>query len=199
MNVSVIQKALGEQWDNLGDSVKRHYDLAPGSDSQVTVVGTMDEVTHSLWAKPFILIAQLFGALVPYQGRNVPVTAKNWTQPDNLRALFWHRTFSFQGKQPYIFKSRMEHYQGDEIVEYVRFNFGVRMRLSEKDGSLVYKNMDYIWKLGKLTIHIPNWLTLGNADIIETPVSDTQFKMDFTMKHPLFGLMFRYRGSFSIE
>ena len=199
MNVSVMQRALGEQRDKLGDSVKRHYDLTPGSDGQVTVVGTMDEVTHSLWAKPFILIGQLFGALVPYRGQNVPVVAKNWTKQNNAKALFWHRTFSFQGKQPYIFESRMEHYKDDEIVEYVRFNLGVRMRLSEKDGSLVYKNVDYIWKLGKLTIHIPNWLTLGNADIIETPVSDTQFKMDFTMKHPLFGLMFRYRGSFTIE
>jgi len=93
----------------------------------------------------------------------------------------------------------MEHYKDDEIVEYVRFNLGVRMRLSVKDGSLVYKNVDYIWKLGKLTIHVPNWLTLGDADIIETPISETQFKMDFTMRHPLFGLMFRYCGKFTID
>jgi hypothetical protein len=199
MNVSVMQKALGKQWDNLGSSVKKHYDLTPGNDGQITVEGIMDEVTHSLWAKPFIVIGQLFGALVPYRGQNVPVIAKNWTDSNNSQALFWHRTFSFIGKQPYIFESRMEHYKDDEIVEYVRFNLGVRMRLSVKDGSLVYKNVDYIWKLGKLTIHIPNWLTLGSADIIETPISDSLFKMDFTMKHPLFGLMFCYCGEFEIK
>ena len=93
----------------------------------------------------------------------------------------------------------MEHFKDNEIVEFVRFNLGVRMQLSEKDGSLVYKNVDYIWKLGKLSIHVPNWLTLGYANIIETPISENQFKMDFTMIHPIFGLMFRYRGSFTID
>lgn len=199
MDVSVMQKALGKKWDNLGGSIKKHYDLTPGTEGEVTVAGTMDEVTHSIWAKPIIIIGQLFGALVPYKGTNVPVIAKNWTQSNNSKALFWYRTFTFPGKQPYIFESRMEHYKEDEIVEFVRFNLGVRMQVSEKDGSLIYKNVDYIWKLGKLTIHVPNWLTLGDADIIETPVSDTQFIMDFTMRHPMFGLMFRYRGSFTID
>lgn len=198
MNMSVMQKALGERWEKLGYCVKKHYDLTPGTEGRVIVSGTMEEVTHSMWAKPFIVIGQLFGALVPHKGNNVPVIVTNWTETSNSKALFWHRTFSFPGKQPYIFQSRMEHYEDNEIVEYVRLNLGVRMRLSEKNGSLVYKNVDYIWKLGKLAIHIPNWLTLGDAYIIETPVSDTQFKMDFTMKHPLLGLMFRYCGAFTI-
>lgn len=193
-----MRLALGDQWDNLGTSIKMHYDLTPGLERHLTMDGIMEEVFHSFWAKPFIIIGQLFNALIPYRGINVPVVVKNWTDVKHPSGLFWHRTFSFPGKHPYVFQSRMEHYIDNEIVEFVRFNLGVRMRLSEQDGGLIYRNVDYIWKLGKYTIHVPNWLTLGNAYIIETPISDTQFKMDFTITHPLFGLMFRYRGLFKI-
>lgn len=93
----------------------------------------------------------------------------------------------------------MEFYKDNQIIEYVRFNIGTRMRLFEENGALVYKNRDYVWKLGKFMIPIPSWLFVGDATIQERSISPTAIEMDFIMRHPWFGMMFRYRGHFEVK
>ena len=156
MNVSIMQQALGEAWDRLDDSVKAHYKLVSGTKTEYVLQGTMDEIYHSFWAKPFLWAGWLLEALVPYQGAEIPVTVCNWTTVNNNGALFWYRTFHFPRRKPYVFRSRMEFYKDNQIIEYVRFKIGTRMRLFEENGALVYKKRDYAWKLGKYMIPIPS-------------------------------------------
>lgn len=77
MNEPVLKRALGSVWDQLHPLVRRHYDVNPGTEQRVTLRGIMDEVHHSTAAKAFLLCERMFGALVPYRGRNVPVEVCN--------------------------------------------------------------------------------------------------------------------------
>ncbi len=190
----VIKKALGESWENLTNVVKRHYDITPGKPSNMLIKGVMDEVYHSAIAKLFILPGRIFGALVPYKGNNIPTEVRNWTTSDNHKAMFWHRTLVFPGKPPVIFESRMEHIKDDEIIEYVRYGMGIRMRISVKDNALIFNSIGYVWQFGKVKIPIPAWAILGNAEITEKAISDDQFFIDFQIVHPLFGRTFAYSG-----
>lgn len=194
----VIKKALGDHWDELPDIIKQHYDISPGESAQLTIKGVMDEVYHSPIAKLFILPGRIFGALVPYKGRDIPTEVRNWTSTDNNDAMFWHRTLNFPNRPPAVFKSRMEHVKDNEIIEYVRHGMGIRMQMSVNDDALLFKSIGYVWKIGKLKIPIPTWAILGDAEIIEKPISDDTFFIDFNMKHPLFGRTFSYSGKFSI-
>ncbi|MCF6257608.1 MAG: DUF4166 domain-containing protein [Gammaproteobacteria bacterium] len=193
----VIKKALGENWEKLADIIKQHYDITPGKPSNMLIKGVMDEVYHSAIAKLFILPGRIFGALVPYKGKNIPTEVRNWTTSDNRKAMFWHRTLAFPGKPPVIFESRMEHIKDDEIIEYVRYGMGIRMRISVKDSALIFNSIGYVWQLGKIKIPIPTWAILGNAEIIEKAISDDQFFIDFQITHPLFGRTFAYSGVYS--
>lgn len=195
----VIQKALGNNWDDLAETVKQHYDITPGEASNMTIKGVMDEVYHSPIAKLFLLPGRIFGALVPYKGKNIPTEVKNWTTSDNNAAMFWHRTLEFPNKAPVIFKSRMEYVKDDEIIEYVRYGMGIRMRMSVKNNALIFKSIGYVWKLAGIKIPIPTWAILGDAEIIERAISDDEFFIDFNMTHPLFGRTFSYSGLYSIE
>jgi len=195
----VIKKALGENWDKLADVIKRHYDITPGQSSNMTIKGIMDEVYHSSIAKLFILPGRIFGALVPYKGKNIPTEVHNWTTIDNNEAMFWHRTLTFPGKSPAIFKSRMEHIKNDEIIEYVRYGMGIRMKMSVENGALIFKSIGYVWKLAGMEIPIPNWAILGDAEIIEKAISDDEFFIDFKIIHPLFGRTFAYSGVYAIR
>ncbi|NOX93452.1 MAG: DUF4166 domain-containing protein [Gammaproteobacteria bacterium] len=195
----VIKKALGNNWDELANIVKQHYDITPGEPSNMIIKGVMDEVYHSVIAKLFILPGRIFGALVPYKGKKIPTEVRNWTTTDNHEAMFWHRTLVFPNKPPVIFKSRMEHIEGDEIIEYVRYGMGIRMRMSVKESALIFKSIGYVWKLGGIKISIPTWAILGDAVIIEKSISDDQFFIDFHITHPLFGRTFAYSGIYSIE
>lgn len=195
----VIKRALGEHWDELDDIVKQHYEITPGESSEMLIKGVMDEVYHSSIAKIFLLPGRIFGALVPYKGRNISTQVRNWTSVDNDKAMFWYRTLYFPKKSPLIFASRMEHIEDNEIIEYVRYGMGIRMKISVDDGALVFKSKAYVWTIGGISISIPTWLILGDAKIIEKATAADKFYIYFEMKHPLFGKTFSYSGVFYIS
>ncbi len=196
---SIMQQALGKQWQRLDDIVKHHYEMAPGTTVDMTIHGTMDRVFHSNIAKLFLLPGRVFGALVPYRGINIPTQVRNWTTEDNTKSMFWHRTLQFPGKPLTEFRSRMEYAGGNEIIEYVRFGLGIRMRMSVDAGALIFNSAGYVWDTGLSRIPIPTWAILGDARIIERAISEDEFYIDFSMAHPLFGKTFGYSGTFSIK
>jgi hypothetical protein len=189
-----IRQALGAQWPELGAVIRRHYDLPPHTDTRLEVEGTM-EVELSPVGKLFILAGRLFDALVPYRGRDIPVSVRNCSRPDS-KAMFWHRTFRYPGKEPVIFRSRMEYAGDSDIVEYVKYGLGIRMQLSAEGETLRYDSRGYQWDLGPLQLRIPDWLLLGKAVIRETPLSEQEFEVAFEINHPLWGRTFGYSGRF---
>jgi hypothetical protein len=189
-----IRQALGSDWPSLGDVIRRHYDLPPGTDTRLQVDGIM-QVSVSPLGRLFVTAGRLFDALVPFRGENIPVTVRNWSQPDSS-AMFWHRTFRYPEKQPIIFRSRMAYAGGEEIVEYVKYGLGIRMRLCAEGETLRYDSLGYQWDLGPLSLRIPDWLLLGKAVIREIPESAEAFRVEFTIDHPLWGRTFGYAGRF---
>jgi hypothetical protein len=189
-----IRQALGSDWPSLGEVIRRHYDLPPRTETRLEVEGTM-EVTVSPIGRLFVTAGRLFDALVPFRGENIPVTVRNWSQTDS-KAMFWHRTFRYPERPPIVFRSRMVYAGGEEIVEYVKFGLGIRMRLCAEGETLRYDSRGYQWDLGPLTLRIPDWLLLGKAVIREVPESDETFRVEFTIDHPLWGRTFGYAGNF---
>jgi hypothetical protein len=196
MGGSIMEQALGPAWARLGSAVRQHYDIAPGADERRVMHGTM-RVSHAWWATPVLTAGRIFGALLDRAGEGIPVRVENWTARGS-RALHWHRTFAFPLK-PIVFRSRMEHAGGDEIVEYVRGGLGIRMRLSEQEGALVYEGIRYQWDLGPLSLPIPDWLLAGKASIREWSLDEERFAMEFHIRHPLFGEAFCYAGEFRLS
>ena len=198
MIVPAIQQALGEQWQRLHPAVRRHYDISAEGIDHLQLNGTMYEVDHASGVKPLMWIGRLFGALVPYRGRNLPVKVINTARPGRS-TLFWERHFHFPNKKPFRFISRMENGKDNEIIEYVRYNLGIRMAMSERDGALCYESLGYRWDLGPLQLHIPDWLLLGKATIIERGLDERTIELSFDIRHPVFGRTFTYSGSFVLE
>jgi hypothetical protein len=193
-----IQQALGAQWQRLHPAVRRHYDICADGIARLQLSGTMYEVDHASCIKPLMWIGWLFGALVPYRGRNLPVAVINTARPGRS-TLFWERLFYFPGKEPIRFVSRMENGKDHEIIEYVRANLGIRMALSERDGALCYTSLGYRWDLGPLKLHLPDWLLLGKATILERGLDERTIELSFDIHHPVFGRTFTYSGSFVLE
>lgn len=194
---SLMQRALGDDWSQLGTVVRRHYEIVPGVDAERVMEGTMAEVWHAPAAAPLIWAGRLFGALIARTGRDVRVRVRNWTTRASPY-MHWHRTFDFPNGSRQVFESRMEHAGGTEIIERVRAGLGIRMHLSVRDGALLYRSRGYHWRLGPLHLRLPDWLLLGHAEIIEAPVSESEFRLDFRIQHPLWGPAFRYSGRFRL-
>lgn len=190
----VIRRALGERWDTLHATVRRHYNLPCGDLQEMELRGRMD-VDHCAAVKPVLLIGRLFGALPARRGSDIEVTVYN---RGDANSLHFHRRFFFPDRRPLVFKSRMQHLADDEIVEFVRFGMGIRMRLTEAEGRLRYTSNGYLWRLGPLKLRIPDWLLLGRAVIDEYGIDDNTIGLSFDIHHPLWGHTFAYCGRFAL-
>ena len=197
----VFQQALGQGWHQLGDVIRRHYTMAPFSNAHVCVRGTMDEVHHARWARVLMPFGRLFGALVPYTGTRVPIEVHYRCRPGDA-LLYWDRVFSFEGRAPFHFRSHMAHAPagGGEVIEYVRFGLGMRLAVSAEEGALVFRDLGYVWRLGRLHLPLPLGLLMGTAYVEERPDPDdaNRFTMKMVLRHRWFGDVFRYSGRFRL-
>ena len=193
----LLKQVLKTDWDSLAPILQTHYSLAPFTDRQLLVTGRMASVTHSARATIIIPFTTIAGALIPYQGKDIPVDVVHATQADRPD-VFWRRTFHFPGKKPFVFKSRIVMSGDHEIIEYVRFGFGIRFKLSVKDGGLIQHDRGYVWTIGRRSIPLPMNLLLGKTYVEERPLSDSTFAMKMEITHPLLGQTFQYNGTFEV-
>lgn len=184
---ALMQQALGPQWEQLPPVLQKHYQLASHTD-----VGALDIEYPGFMQVPLSLLHRI-GALLHRRGEAVPTTVEKWMDG---RTQHWKRTISFADGRKIYFKSHWHYAGGNELIEYVNPFLGLRMAASVDDGKLIYTGRSFILKLGALKLPIPEWLVLGHTSIVETALDDERFAMDFRLKHPLFGQIYRYAGTF---
>ena len=197
MNEPVFKTILGQSWDDLGDVVKRHYFLRPYSEDYVCVKGVMSEVRHSLVAKLFIPMGVLFGAIVPFKGKDVPIDVHYNASKQNAN-IYWDRVFKFSEKRHFHFKSHMVHRKDNEVIEFVRFGVGLRLKVTAEEGALVFRDCGYIWRILGMNIPIPGRILMGRAYVEERPIDERHFSMKMQVVHPVLGELFVYKGKFKL-
>jgi hypothetical protein len=191
-HIPLLQKTLGEDWHRLPAVIQRHYAVGPGLGSSVQ--GVM-EIGYPSGLLPLIKLIHLCGGLIARRGETVETRVQK-TVPLQTAELCWQRTLTYPDNQKDSFQSRMVYLQDHELIEYVRFGFGLRLKLSVDNGNLIYRSNGHIWQCGGFRLTFPDWLLLGAATIVERPESGRQFSLDFSIRHPLFGLTYYYRGVF---
>lgn len=197
MHEPIFKTILGNEWMKLGSIVRRHYSLKPYSENYVRVDGVMEVIHHSLFAKLLIPFGLLFGAIVPYRAKSV-LTSVHYTSHPNNANLYWDRVFELRPNKCFHFKSYMQHTKDNEVIEYVRFGVGMRLRVTVENGALVFRDAGYIWKIFGFNLPIPVGLLFGKAYVEERPIDEDSFSMKLELNHPVFGMLFHYHGHFTI-
>ena len=182
-----MQIALGDQWQQLPPALQAHYQSNANSD-----IGEMD-IEYPVYMQPYLSLLRLFGALINRRGKNIPTTVEKHMKGD---IQYWKRTVHFTQDKIIIFSSFWVHDGSNELIEYVNPFLGLRMSVHIENNELHYEGRNFVVKLGKLLIPIPEWLVLGHTTIRETALNNDEFKMDFKLRHPIFGTIFRYSGKF---
>ena len=191
-NIPLLQKALGNDWNKLPLVIRRHYSVPKNSNTRLK--GSM-EIGYPNFLLPLIVLIHFCGGLVSRRGKNIETLVEKTISPQNTE-LCWQRTLTYPDNHKDYFYSRMVYLQNHELIETVRFGFGLRLKVSVENRCLVYRSNGHIWQCGGLRLIFPDWLVLGEATIIEDPISDRQFRLDFSIKHPLWGNSYWYHGIF---
>lgn len=182
-NNPLLQKALGENWNKLPPVLRRHYTVP--RDSKTCLKGKM-EIGYPDFLLPLISLIHLCGGLVSRRGEDIETQVEKSITTDNSE-LLWRRTLKYPDNKKDYFYSRMVYLKNNELIEIVKFGFGLRLKVSVENGNLVYRSNGHIWQCGSLRLTFPDWLVLGTATIIEIPVSEQQFRLEFSIKHPVLG------------
>jgi len=191
-NMPLLQKTLGQDWNKLPPVIRRHYSVP--KDSNTCLKGKM-EIGFPSFLLPLISLIHLCGGLVLRCGTHIETKVEKTISPNNTK-LLWRRTLIYSDNKKDYFYSSMFYLNDHELIETVRFGFGLRLKISVENGNLVYRSNGHTWQCGSLRLTFPDWLVLGEATIIESPLSDQQFRLDFSIKHPLWGNSYWYHGVF---
>ena len=196
---SPIAQALGEDFHNLHAAVRKHY-----AEPTIDVSGIMDFVYVKNTIKPLALVSYwLFHAPVPHSGRDIKMSLHN--RVDDSGAMHWVRTFFSNASFPkdVIFPSRMVCSGDHRIIEFTRYGVGVEADLSvDGKGSLVYDMRKYVVRMPflGLILRFPTWLSpFGGGRTKEIGETEDSFRVEFEMRHPIFGRTVAYTGRCRFE
>ena len=187
---SLMQQALGEQWHNLPQGLKAHYDHDEEGSNQAQGVLTVDYPWFMQWPLSFL---RLIGALLNRRGKDLKTTVSK-TMQDGQQ--YWLREITYPDGKTIAFKSLFTMNQDNIFIEYTNKFLGMKMKAHVEGSILKYESCGYLLKIAHLMIPVPEWLALGHGSIMETAVSEDEFDMDFRLRHWLFGEIFSYKGRF---
>ncbi len=184
---SLIQQALGDEWNELPPALQAHYRYGAAKD-----VGHLD-IEYPRFMQPFLNILYRVGALVNCPEGQVETVVEK--RVENNRQ-YWKRILKYADGKVIYFNSFWIAASGNQVIEFVNRFVGLQMAVQVLDNRLYYHGIKFIFKLGAVNISIPEWLVLGHTTIVEVAVDETHFRMDFRITHPLLGQVYRYSGKF---
>lgn len=184
---SLMQRALGDDWDKLPPALQAHYRFGTTTDT-----GHMN-IEYPRFMQAYLSVLRIFGALIDRSGRNVSTVVEKSVVGDRQ---YWRRTISYPDGKAIRFNSFWVPAGGNQLIEFVNPVLGLQMAAYVEGDRLHYRGVRFVLKLGPLLLSIPEWLVLGHTSIVESALDDSHFAMDFRLTHPLLGQVFRYSGEF---
>lgn len=184
---SLMQRALGDDWDKLPPALQAHYRFGTTTDT-----GHMN-IEYPRFMQAYLSVLRIFGALIDRSGRNVSTVVEKSVVGDRQ---YWRRTISYPDGKAIRFNSFWMPAGGNQLIEFVNPVLGLQMAAYVEGDRLHYRGVRFVLKLGPLLLSIPEWLVLGHTSIVESALDDSHFAMDFRLTHPLLGQVFRYSGEF---
>lgn len=184
---SLMQQALGADWDKLPPALQAHYRFGTTTD-----IGRMD-IEYPRFMQPFLSLLRVFGVLVNRRGQQVSTVVEKSVAGERQ---YWRRTITYQDRRVIYFDSFWISASHGQVIEFVNPVLGLQMAPYVTGGRLHYRGVRLVVKLGSILLPIPEWMALGHTTIVEEAMDESHFVMDFRLTHPLFGQLFRYSGKF---
>lgn len=194
-----FEPIFGDSWKDLTLVLKKRYSNRSYSKDEVVVDGILD-VHVSKWMKFLSPMLRFCGALVPYEGKDIPVTVR-FNSHTNSDVIGFNRHFKFTTRKPYFFRSKLKPVGKDGVIEFMKFGLGWKMRYAFEDGKAKLLHNGYIWRIFGIDIPLPFYWILGKGYAYEqaVPGKPNEFDMYFDITHPWFGNVFGYKGRFSVS
>lgn len=174
----------------------RHYANRPGRNDTVVARGRMDIWQNPLMG-PFAFFFRWTKTLIPLSANGVETTVVFRTKQGS--PAFWYdRQCVLADGARVSFVSRVEPDDDGAFVEWTGAGIGWRCRFSFDAGRVHLAHRGYMLRIGNMTLRAPLGWLVGRPAASESALNDTDFEMEMTIRHPLFGKLYAYSGEFRI-
>lgn len=191
------QEILGaESWNRLKPEVRQRFSAKPKRGKAIRYAGTMQRVELSWTGWLFAQVCRLIGSpLAPWRGIDVPMTIE--LIPDGkLHGVAWKRTYQFFPSKSFTVRSTKCKGENGEFIEHIGSGFSMRLRLSEKDGSLIFTSVAYELAMLNRIFRIPALLTPGVTTVTHEQLTGDRFRFTLSVDHPVLGRTVYQDGEF---
>ena len=185
-----------ESWNRLKPEVRQRFSAKPKRGKAVRYDGTMQRVELS-WASWFFAqVCRLIGTpLAPWRGTDVPMTIE--LIPDEaLHGVAWKRCYQFPPAKSFTVRSTKCKGKEGEFSEHIGRGFSMRLKLSERKGSLIFTSVAYEIAILNRVFRIPTLLTPGTTTVTHEQLTGDRFRFTLSVDHPLLGRTIYQDGEF---
>jgi len=197
MTEPIFADVFADQWQQLPAVMRTHYANRPRSHDRVTVEGHLDVHIHPL-LKPLAPLMAVMGLLTPWAGNAVPCTVQFLSQPEG-NAFVFNRQFRFPGRKSYQFRSELVAKGPHDVIEVMRSGIGWRCSYRFENNRVVLGHKGYVWRLFGLDLPLPGLgLIVGRGEAWEEATGEDSFAMFMALRHPVFGQLYSYGGTFTV-
>ena len=201
---SIYREVLGSAFDRLHPQIQKRFGFSSADGLAAIGTGVMQEVWHGrFYTLPFLYLGAWRRIMFPERGVNIPFTIENYAYRDSYgrETVTWIR--SFQTQPPRRFDAFMIHSkQRSKIVDYLgtHQHLAVDIDLSvDERGGLRLRSGKQRFYEGPLAFRFP-LLFSGIADVCEWyDEAIEQFRIDVRVVNRVWGPLFGYRGTFTVE
>lgn len=191
------RKMLGPAaWGRLAPEVRARFSAKPRRGKSIRYEGTMRSVDLSFMGWLFAQVCRLIGTpLAPFRGADVP-TSIDLVRDDRLKGVAWHRIYTFANGRKFVVRSTKCKGENGEFIEHIGSGFSMRLKLSEKNGGLVFTSVAYEIAMAGRRFRIPALLTPGVTTVTHEQLTGDRFRFTLSVDHPLLGRTVFQDGEF---
>ncbi|TAL26950.1 MAG: DUF4166 domain-containing protein [Alphaproteobacteria bacterium] len=196
---NTLKHQLGADWAKLHPNVQARFDREPGLGETITFTGAMTEMRCSRAGWLFATLTRIIGnPLAPFSGKDIPMDVALFRKPGR-DGVFWRRTYFRPGKEAYVVISIKRESKKGEMLECVGGGFGMKLKVSARDGDMHFESYRYFWNPLGLYIPLPHWISPGKAHVVHHDLGGGDFRFTISMVHPQLGETFYQDGIFRLK
>ncbi|MGH1419736.1 MAG: DUF4166 domain-containing protein [Hyphomicrobiaceae bacterium] len=176
-----------DAWSQLPPPVQNRFSrvLAPGEMKLYEGEVVSTELSRAGAVLAFVL--RVIGAPLPLQNGAAGASVVSVIEDPTIGGQLWSRSYAREGKFPQVVHSAKRFRGHTGLEEYVGAGLGMALRLSVRDGALVFSSSGYFFESFGRRIWLPEWMTPGAMEIVHTQLPDEKFSFRLTLLHPVFG------------
>lgn len=148
---SLMQNALGNDWDKLPPALQAHYRFGGTIDN-----GYLD-IEYPRWMQGVLSLLRPLGTLVNRGGRQIHTVVRKSVVQDRQ---YWRRTITYADGKVIHFNSFWVSAANQQLIEFVNPLLGLQMAPYVVGNQLHYRGVKFVVRIGRWLLPIPEWLVL---------------------------------------